>query len=59
MEVGIILIMRITPSSDFISAFYSMKKQLVDIYNQLCESNGGNSDLYDPKWVKQLKKYNN
>lgn len=48
-----------TLSSDFISAFYSMKKQLIDIYNQLCESNGLNSDLYDPKWVKQLKKYNN
>ena len=49
----------INPNSDFPVALDSMKNYLVDIYNQLYKNNELNSDLYDPKWVKKLKKYNN
>lgn len=45
------------PNSDFPVALYSMKNHLANLYNQLC-NNELNSDLYDPKWVKKLKKYN-
>lgn len=47
------------PNSDFPVALDSMKNHLVDIYNQLCNNNEINSDLYDPIWIKKLKKYNN
>ncbi len=46
------------PNSDFPFALDSMKTHLEDIYNQFCKNNELNSDLYDPKWVKKLKKYN-
>lgn len=49
----------INHNSDFPIALDSMKNHLVDIYNQLCKNSKLNSDLYDPKWVKKLKKYNN
>ncbi len=48
-----------TSNSDFPFALDSMKNHLVDIYNQLCTNNKLNSDLYNPEWVKKLKKYNN
>ncbi len=47
------------PNSDFPIALDSMKNYLVNIYNQLCNNSELNSDLYDPAWVKKLKKYNN
>lgn len=47
------------PNSDFPVALDSMRNHLADIYNQLCIDNELNKDLYDPKWVKKLKKYNN
>ena len=47
------------PNSDFLAALVSMETHLADIYHQLCENNGLNNDLYDSKWVKKLKKYNN
>lgn len=47
------------PHPDFPFALDSMKNHLVDIYNQLCQNKELDSDLYDPKWVKKLKKYNN
>lgn len=47
------------PNSDFPVALDSMKKHLTDIYNHLCKNSELNSDLYDPKLVKILKKYNN
>ena len=47
------------PNQDFSIAIVSMKEFLVDIYIQLCENNGLNSNLYDSELVKRLKKYNN
>ncbi len=44
---------------DFPIAIVSMKEHLVDIYNNLCKNNGQNSNSYDSKDVKKLKKYNN
>lgn len=49
----------LTPDSDFPIALDSMKNNLVDIYEQLCKDNGANDESFEPKWVKQLKKYNN
>lgn len=46
------------PNSDFFFALDSMKNHLVNICNHLYETNGLNSDLYDPELVKKLKKYN-
>lgn len=46
------------PHLDFPFALDSMKNHLVDIYNQLCQNKKLDSDSYDPKWVKELKKYN-
>lgn len=47
------------PNSDFPVALDSMRNHLADIYNQFCIDNELNKDLYNPKWVKKLKKYNN
>lgn len=47
------------PNSDFPVALDSMKAHLADIYNKLCIDSELNKHLYDPKWVKKLKKYNN
>lgn len=47
------------PNSALPIALNSMKNHLLDIYNQLCKNHESNSDLYDPEWVKKLKKYNN
>ena len=44
--------------SDFPLALVSMKNHLTNIYNQL-STNHELSVLYEPKWVKQSKKYNN
>lgn len=46
------------PNSDFLVALNSMKEQVTNIYNQLCVDNELNKDLYNPSWVKKLKKYN-
>ena len=35
-----------------------MRNNLIDIYNQLFQNKELNSDSYDSKWVKKLKKYN-
>lgn len=45
-------------NSDFPVALDSMKNHLGVIYNQLSINNELNNDLYDPKMVKRLKKYN-
>lgn len=47
------------PNSDFPFALDSMRNHLADIYNQLYIDNELNKDLYNPEWVKKLKKYNN
>lgn len=39
-------------------ALNSMKNSLVDIYNALCENKESSYELYEPQWVKELKKYN-
>ena len=46
------------PNLDFFIALDAMKNNLTDIYNQLCKNSELKSDLYDPEWVKKLKKYN-
>lgn len=46
------------PSTAFLLALASMKEHLANIYGQLHQNNGLNSDLYDSGMVKQLKMYN-
>lgn len=46
------------PDSDFPFALDSMKKNLVDIFSQLCNNGVLCSASYDPMWVKKLKPYN-
>lgn len=47
------------PNSDFPAALTSMRNHLTEIYNQLGENSELNSDLYNPEWVRKIKKYNN
>ncbi len=44
---------------DFSIALESMKNHMADIYKKLCEQDEFSKDLYDPNWVKKIKKYNN
>ena len=46
------------PDSDFFVALDSMKSHLCGIFNQLCNNDELNQEVYDPKWVKKLKHYN-
>ncbi len=46
------------PNPDFTIALDATKNHLTSIYNML-STNPELSSLYEPKWVKQLKKYNN
>lgn len=46
------------PNRDLSLALASMKQSISNIYNQLSENSKLSSDLYDPTWVKKLKKYN-
>ena len=45
------------PNKELPYALMSMKLYLKDIYNKL-SNDKLDSDSYDPKWVKQLKRYN-
>lgn len=47
------------PNSDLPNALDAMKNHLLAIYNHLCDNKQENNNLYDPEWVKKLKKYNN
>lgn len=47
------------PDSELSLVLDSMKNSLESIHEELCRNTNFDGDKYNPKWVKQLKKYNN